>query len=569
MLPAWFIIISYLFVGISIQLLGILFSRLSKRIGYIVEITIAISAVVYIFIQYPFLDSFIYIAFVSSGYASTILLTANYDKYTELKSEIKNLDLIKIDLTRNIFRILIDVTLAFVVFIGAITFLIYGPTSSPLKFIIAYGMVSAISEIVKRTITFASINVYYNHEKDSLLIVSPLNSRQLPLEDLQTVTEESSVDILRLHPYFTLFSSTADFTTSLDKVLKLQFSGETIHLTFKDTIKWRTVFDQYLSDPVELEEITILPFYHRKNLKRLLGKLYFAMTVKGISAYSGLLLVLYYFDLPVFIMIPAILVYWFVNLYFSDRILQLAMDAKPTVNPEVIESARRIFKKANISQVQVYETESTEYNGLATGVHIGRSMVTLTTATLQLPLSAIEGILAHEAVHVQKRDVMWGQVWKMAYFIVLFFGIVFLFNHQEVIMNYKIPLFFAIWFIMILFPIYQSFYTQRMEVRADHLGATFLNGSTEQMAQSLSMLARNQDNALQKSVEYSAVNSKKLTESSLDRPSWIWRFLEFQFMPHPPMYWRVEMLKQNKIGWNKSIRRQWFFDRFRESFLKS
>ncbi|MBP1081845.1 MULTISPECIES: hypothetical protein [Bacillus] len=110
-----------------------------------------------------------------------------------------------------------------------------------------------------------------------------------------------------------------------------------------------------------------------------------------------------------------------------------------------------------------------------------------------------------------------------------------------------------------------------MEVRADHLGSSFLPGGTQQMAESLSCIALRQDEAIAKSMEYSiAVNEKKKSSSnSLEREEWwLFRILEFQFMPHPPMYWRVQALKRNHTGWSKKIVRRWMIDRMKESWIR-
>lgn len=88
-------------------------------------------------------------------------------------------------------------------------------------------------------------------------------------------------------------------------------------------------------------------------------------------------------------------------MYLSDRVLRAAMDAKPCHHPHVQAAADRIFHKAGISHVRIYETESDDYNGMAVGMNVGRSMVILTSATLTLPLRVIEGILAHEAIHIK------------------------------------------------------------------------------------------------------------------------------------------------------------------------
>ncbi len=136
--------------------------------------------------------------------------------------------------------------------------------------------------------------------------------------------------------------------------------------------------------------ISVLPFYHRKNVKRLLGKLYFAASVKGISAYALLVLVLYALHASPWVMAAAVILYWVFNMYMSDRVLRAAMDAKPCHHPHVQAAADEIFRKAGISHVRIYETESDDYNGMAVGMNVGRSMVILTSATLTLPLRVIE-----------------------------------------------------------------------------------------------------------------------------------------------------------------------------------
>lgn len=395
-----------------------------------------------------------------------------------------------------------------------------------------------------------------------------MESRKFPIEDLQTVTVESAVDILKLHPYLTLFSSNADFTTSFQEVLRLNLPGETVYITLNETEKWKYIFEKDIqSKHSSGKVITVLPFYHKKNLKRLLGKLYFAITVKGVSAYTGLLLLLYYLDAPIWLMISIAIFYWIFNLYVSDRVLKVAMDAKEVQEPVVIAAAEKVFSQAGITTVKVYETDSADYNGLATGMNIGRSMVTLTTATLQLPIEAIKGILAHEAVHVKKRDVMWGQLLWAGSMLIVVFSLLFIVEQISDIEAYMIPLFFILWILIILFPVYKSFYSQWMEVRADHLGATFLEGGAEQIAESLAVLAVHQDEALEKKAAYSIAKSeRKEITSSLDRPIWFMRFLEFQMMPHPPMYWRVNTLRAYKDGWGKIIWKRWLKDRLRESF---
>lgn len=197
-------------------------------------------------------------------------------------------------------------------------------------------------------------------------------------------------------------------------------------------------------------------------------------------------------------MAVAVMLYWILNMYLSDRVLRAAMDAKPCHHPHVQAAADRIFHKAGISHVRIYETESDDYNGMAVGMNVGRSMVILTSATLTLPLRVIEGILAHEAIHIKKRDVLSSQLLRFLYLGAVV-GIILLFEqhivHPEA---HKIALWVFIMAIIILFQLYQSFCSQWMEVRADNLGGSLLEGGHKQMAEALRILAVRQDGDIQK-----------------------------------------------------------------------
>ncbi|MGX4668922.1 M56 family metallopeptidase [Cerasibacillus sp. JNUCC 74] len=61
-------------------------------------------------------------------------------------------------------------------------------------------------------------------------------------------------------------------------------------------------------------------------------------------------------------------------------------------------------------QTKLYLIDSPVYNGLATGMNIGKGTIMLTTATAKLSKSAVEAILAHEAIHIKKRDVLINQL---------------------------------------------------------------------------------------------------------------------------------------------------------------
>ncbi|PLR76882.1 peptidase [Bacillus sp. V3-13] len=570
MLPNVQTVTIYIIIGALIQLFGLYAGKLHKRTGIILEILAIISAAGYVFFSHSFPDSIIYLAFMSNGYFAATVLTSGRDKYEEVKNEISRLEPIEIKLSRNSRRIFADLAITSTVLAGAILFLIFGPDESPLKIFILFSLITVITEMIKRLAVYKSVKLYYCGNEHILYIHSQADSRKLPLRDVKSVQLESSVDLLKLHPLFTLFSSNSDFTTSDKEVIRIAFPGETVYLTVENSLYLKTLIENKQAEPIEISEtVTVLPFYHYKNLKRLAGKLYFAITVKGISAYTGLLLIMYYLDVPEWLMVTATLVFWIFNLYISDRVLKTAMDAKETTNPAVAEAARKIFQKAGISNVRVYETESAEYNGMATGMNIGRSMITLTTETLKLPAAAVEGILAHEAVHVKKRDVLWGQLWRLPYMAAVLMVILFIREQLPNLDEYRLAVFFLIWLLIFLFPIYQSFCSQWMEVRADHLGASYLEGGAQQMAESLTALGTEQDKATNKQIEYSIAAKKDADKpiSSLKRDGILWRLIEFQIMAHPPLYWRIQILKEIQSGWGKKVLWRWLKDRGKESII--
>ncbi|WP_153461999.1 M56 family metallopeptidase [Sediminibacillus terrae] len=570
MLPGFYEIIICVFLGLTTHLIGLLARQKNKKQGMAVEAAAALLVTGIVFYLNPSTDGFLYFSFLASGWSSAFTLTMGLEKYREVKRELDTAIVEPIKIARSISRIALDLVFVIIVYAGAILFLLYGPKESPLHFMIVFGMFPSLSVLLKRVIDWKKVRFYYGEAEQKLYIISWFHARTYTLQDAESVAVESAVDLLKLHPYFTLFTSRVDFTTSMQRVLRIRFPGESVYMTVNQAAHWQKKLTSFIPDHTGDEQaLVVLPFYHRKNIKRLIGKLYFAMTVKGISAYTGLVLLLYFLKAPPMMMFFLAGCYWVFNLYISDRVLKTAMDAKEVEDPIVIEAARKVFSRAGIPNVKVYVTESDEYNGLAAGMNIGHSLVTLTSATLKLPATVLEGILAHEAVHVKKRDVMWKQI-ANAVLLLGYVGIVFVIAENiSDIEAVKTPLFFVFWLMFMLFPIFQSLLSQWCEVRADFLGSSYLDGGTEQMAESLTAIAVKQDEAALKSVGYSeAKQSEMVKESSLDRSPWWLRAVEFQLMPHPPMYWRIMTLHSLPYRWGMKIGKCWFVSRWTESFSR-
>lgn len=266
------------------------------------------------------------------------------DLIVSKRAEIPSGDWQEIELARNKTRLLSDITLTAIVFAGAVIFFIYGPDPSPLKYVILFGIISGGGALVKRILNVFTVNVLYSASLEKLHISSRYETRTYPLSDLKDIQLESTADLLKLHPLLTMYSSRLDLTTSFQQVIKLSLPGETLFLTVKEPQKWKAIFRQNTeSENNEDTVISVLPFYHRKNVKRLLGKLYFAASVKGVSAYALLVLVLYALHASPWIMAVAVMLYWILNMYLSDRVLRAAMDAQALSSPACTGSGRQDF----------------------------------------------------------------------------------------------------------------------------------------------------------------------------------------------------------------------------------
>lgn len=565
-MPNELLVVGCILIGLSITIVSFF---LSEKIGTTVEIVLLIAFIAYFFITLPFFEAMMLMSYITLTYGifSMKIDREQRAKQIELREKLKRAAFVELIQTRDYKRIVTDFSLTVFVIFGAVLFYLFAPeTYVVLKFFIVIMMIGVLVQMIERLGNFYSTKVYWLPEEERFVILSSFQSREFPIEDLKEVHQESAPDLLKLHPLFTLLSANQDYTTSFQSVLKLSFPGEHIYLTPKETQKWHNFFNEYLANENENEVVKILPLWHPKVLKRLFWKGYFAITVKGVSAYTGLLFILIWLEVPPFVMVGFILFWWVFNLYASDRVLVAAMDAVEITDGEIFERAQSIFQKAAVPTVKLFLVDSPIHNGLATGMNIGRGTVMVTKATLQLRVEAVEAIIAHEAIHIKKRDVLMNQVARLA-FIGLVAGAVYLFYDHIVTFadNFWItlPFFYCL---MLAFPMYLSFVAQWAEVRADHLGAELVAGGRIQMKKGLCELGEALDNTLAKTVEYSAVKkdtSKGIQMRHLERNGWLIRFIEFQFLAHPPLYWRIQMLS-SPLSW-RGARRKWMVGRLKET----
>ncbi|WP_445613467.1 M56 family metallopeptidase [Geobacillus sp. YF-1] len=523
--------------------------------------------IVYVFLDQGFIKTVsIFFIFVFSFFSSPVPERSKV-QLQEIIDQLKEQGAREIVLSKNKERLLVDFLFSGLFIVIAVLYFLFGP-DSPITLILLYSFVSLVVGLTKRVELFRSLRLFYAEHEEVLYAVSLFETKKYPLEELSEVSVQTRPDVLQLFQLFSLFSPNVDYTTSMGKTWKLSFSGEKVYLTPDPSESMAFLLKEEIH---KMEEVEVKPFYHQNNWKRLLGKWYFAAAVKGVGAYAALITLFTLMGIGPIVTTIVMVLFWIFNLWISDRVLKIALDMKKIDDPDLLPIIENVFSRAGLSHVEIYVTESTEYNGFAIGANIGRSLVALTSETLKLPHEAIKGILAHEAIHVKKRDVLIGQLLRFL-LIGLILASVFFFNkyvHDE---NGKTFAFLSLWLLIFLLPAFQSLFTQWMEVRADHLGATLLDGGNAQMANSLTILCEYQDRALEKSAGYRVtfekeqeVNQKNKKISSLERDSWFFRFLEFQFMSHPPMYWRVHSLQTTETGWSIGKIKLWLCSRFRES----
>ena len=536
----------------------------SSKVLLAMEVILACIAAVFLFQSFQWNAAISIISCLAYSFLMYSITFPNEDGYEKMKNELHKAESEKIELIKNPVRLFIDFLFTFVIIGISIIYFVFGSSYSVLSTVLLFANVVLICQMLKKALLFHDLDVFVNKETNCLYLLSKISPKRYPFSELIEANMETNVDVLKLFPLFTLFSTNQDYTTSMGKTLKLTFSGETVYLNIKNDPSWLSAVNRMEEqvETAEIKQVEVLPFYHPKNLKRLLGKGYFAISVKGVGAYTTLIVILSFFNVPVWVMAMAAFSYWAFNLYISDRLLKIALDAKKVEDPNVLSAAKKVLAKAGIPNVNIYQTETNELNGFAAGANIGRSMITLTTETLKLPIEAIEAILAHEAIHVKKRDIFIGQIMRMA-----MIGLVvsFVFWIYTFLKGQQLLLFFIIWVFLLLFPFIQSLLTQWMEVRADHLGAVLLDHGNQQMADGLTTLAAKQDELFQKAKTYD-LHKEEESHSLLERDSWFMRLLEFQFMIHPPMYWRIKSLRETETGWNRGKLLKWLKDRFRESF---
>ncbi|WP_121615302.1 M56 family metallopeptidase [Virgibacillus halodenitrificans] len=563
-MPQAMTIISYIVLTGMIAFISFI---LPKRIGKLFEISVILGFLIYLFLTYEITEALMLISLCAFVYGSLLVIfdRDKQAKQRQLKEELKQSSYKKIQQEKDVRRLTLDIFFVLLVSSIGLLFIFYAPeTYALLKFFIGIYFILTITQFISRVTNYVTAELYFLPEQNRLIIMSALEPRDLPLEEVQEVRRETGPDLLRLHPLFTFMSENVDYTISFNSVLRLSFPGETIYINFdlKSNIFKQLI--KCMKKDTEQKEKKVVALWHPDNLKRLFWKGYYAITVKGVSAYTGLLFILIWLDAPSSVMISFVLLWWVFNLYISDRVLVAASDGKELTEGKLFNEAQQLFKQAGISKTRLYLVDSPIHNGLATGMNLGRGTIMLTSATAQLSLNTIKAIIAHEAIHIKKRDILSNQIARMLFFAVIAAGSYLFYDQLLMLTEHIVFLTILIYFLMILFPVYLSFIAQWTEMRADYLGSLLLDKQGSQMANGLYELGKAQDEAVKKKLSYSTQGANSVKRKlSTEREGWFMRFIEFQFMVHPPLYWRIYSLRMYN-SWRSTLT-GWAGARLKES----
>ena len=564
-------LITICFAVLGAILLRILFQALPEKLESFLDASIILAYIAGMFVHFIYragIDIFLLtIAYVTYYQFGILFDRGKFAKRKQLIELVKESDAVEIEQMKTYSRLIADLLLTAFVMAGGIAFFIFAPeTYSLTKFVILLAFIFVLVKTLERISNFFTTKMYWLKDAEKLIVLSFFQSREYPLSDLKAVETESSPDILKLHPLFTFLSSNLDFTRSNQAVLKLSFPGEYVYLTPNQIEQWVSILEKFAPESPEHTEKKVLPLWHPNVLKRLFWKGYFAVAVKGISAYTSLILILILLNVSSWVIVMAVLSWWLLNLSVSDRVLIAATDAKRVTEGELYERAQAIFHRANVKNPQLFIADSPVYNGFATGMNIGRSTIILTKATMELSNEAVDAILAHEAMHVKHRDILIVQLARIVFMGMLAL-LIYQFYDQLLVLAERKSLLIVVlvYLIMILFPLFLSFVSQWTEVRADHLGAKLLPNGNAQMASGLRELALESEKDIEKSLEYQRINDERDENrvSELERVPWFIRLIEFQFQAHPPMYWRIQSLENSKT-W-KEAKKRWMLERITES----
>ncbi|HEX8996884.1 MAG TPA: zinc metalloprotease HtpX [Ktedonobacterales bacterium] len=120
--------------------------------------------------------------------------------------------------------------------------------------------------------------------------------------------------------------------------------------------------------------------------------------------------VLYYYGVPLSLLIVVAAGIAFVQFFFADKIALLSMGAREADEaqaPQLHEMIGRLAAQANLPKPRIAIVDTSLPNAFATGRDKNHAVVAVTTGILnRLPPQELEAVLAHELTHIINRDML-------------------------------------------------------------------------------------------------------------------------------------------------------------------
>ena len=223
------------------------------------------------------------------------------------------------------------------------------------------------------------------------------------------------------------------------------------------------------------------------------------LTMFGIGLlYAALGVAMWQFGLGWYYIIPIILLFSVLQIWFSDRIILGASGAKlvtPEQEPRLHALVDKLVERAQLPKPKVAVINSAALNAFATGKSPKSALVAVTKGLMQLlNEEELEGVLAHELGHIKQRDIL---VVGIANFLVavtsflstvLFWNLLFGGGRNRD--NGSAPIFLLYLVVLLVYFVGQMLVlalTRYREYLADHSGAE-LSGQPRALASALAKI---------------------------------------------------------------------------------
>ena len=137
--------------------ISIMTIKLSKKLGFLVEISLIVAYIAILFISFPFQESIFLFTIAAATYAEfeTLFNRSKYEKREQLLERLHESTFVEIEQTKKLSRLVVDLLLTAFVMAGGIIFLLFAPESyALLKFLIILAFIAILVKTIERMSNF-------------------------------------------------------------------------------------------------------------------------------------------------------------------------------------------------------------------------------------------------------------------------------------------------------------------------------------------------------------------------------------------------------------------------------